>query len=101
MSEDIINRFLIDTFDEITANATVERIMEDAKKDKSDLKLFESRELTMRFINSCRRNIRNWEKMNLALLDDTIKLNLGVCKAKVVLSECRRRVWQRETPFVI
>ena len=92
LNEDILNRFLIDTFDEITTNATVERILEDAKKDKSDLKLFESRELTLRFINSCKRNILNWEMMSLSLLDDTIHLNDVVCHSKVAPAHRERQL---------
>jgi hypothetical protein len=92
LHEDILNRFLIDTFDEITTNATVERILEDAKKDKSDLKLFESRELTLRFINSCKRNILNWEMMSLSLLDDTIHLNDLVCHSKVPAAHSERQL---------
>ena len=60
LNEEIIMRFLIDTFDEITSNATVEKILEDVSKEKSDIKLFDSKELSLRFINSSKRNITSW-----------------------------------------
>jgi hypothetical protein len=84
LDDDIMMRFLIDTFDEITNNASVDKILEDVSKEKSELKLFESKELSLRFINSCKRNITNWKMMSLSLLDDTIALNTELFDDKVV-----------------
>lgn len=83
LDHDIIMRFLIDTFDEITNTATVDMILEEVSKEKSELKLFESKELSLRFINSCKRNITSWEMMSYALLDDTIELNDSLFRQKV------------------
>lgn len=85
LNEEIIMRFLIDTFDEITSNATVEKILEDVSKEKSDIKLFDSKELSLRFINSSKRNITSWQMMSYSLLDDTIDLNDEVHHMKVLL----------------
>lgn len=86
MEDNITMRFLIDTFDEITNNATVDQILEEVSKEKTELKLFESKELSLRFINSCKRNITNWQMMCLSLLDDTIFMNGELCKQKVLLN---------------
>lgn len=94
--DDIIMRFLIDTFDEITNTTTVEAILEEVGKEKSELKLFDSKELSLRFINSCKRNITNWEMMSYSLLDDTIQLNETLFKDKV-LSDDEEKMppWKR------
>lgn len=102
LDDDILMRFLIDTFDEITNNASVEKILEEVSKEKSELKLFESKELSLRFINSCKRNITNWKMMSLSLLDDTIALNTELFDDKVgsneaaKMSACKRHVLRFE-----
>ena len=83
LNEEILMRFLIDTFDEITNNASIERILEDMNNKKSEIKLFDSPELSLRFINSCKRNIKNWECMSLSLMDDNINLEADVHNQKV------------------
>ena len=83
LPEDVLMRFLIDTFDEITTIAKVEEILDDVKTVKSDVKLFDSKELSLRFINSTKRTITNNEMTCLSILDDTIALNYELCEAKV------------------
>lgn len=85
LNEEILMRFLIDTFDEIKANATVEKILSDVQRPNSDIKLFDSKELSLRFIISCKRDILNQDMASRSLQDDTVKLNQSTVNAKVHL----------------
>jgi len=83
LNEEILKRFLIDTFDEITTQAPVEKILEDVNKENSQLRLFDDKDLTLRFINSSKRNVLNCFMGVESIKDDSIQLNDEVYFSKI------------------
>ena len=82
---EVVVRFLVDTFDDITNKANVHQIVDEFEKEDTQLNVFESSRLCSRLVMHCKRQLANWENLSDCILQDTSFMN-----EKLMLKYVRR-----------
>lgn len=75
LPSNVFDRFLTDTFDEITNKTQLPNLINDIISKKPRLNIFSSGTLTNRLVTHCKRLVKNWNSTEECLLKDSSLIN--------------------------
>lgn len=88
----MFDRFLIDTFDDITGKISLTALIKDITSQRPNVDVFKSGTLINRLLTHCKRLLKNWDAMEEGLLEDSLYINKDL-----VMSVVRKSLTPIET----